>query len=83
MKDLIMQWILTRVRQGANQRHMKKLLSIALAFTVTACGGCVRVQAPDKPIEINLNVKITQEVVLALKQDARDLIDKNKGLFPE
>ncbi len=75
--------ILTGVRQGAIRRDMKKLISIALALTVTACGGCVRVQAPDKPIEINLNVKITQEVILSLKEDAKELVDKNKGLFPE
>ncbi len=46
-------------------------------------GGCVSVRAPDKPIEINLNIKIDANVVVALQQDTRDLIDKNPELFPE
>ncbi len=62
---------------------MKKLLSLLLAVTVTACGGCVRVQAPDKPIEINLNVNIRQEVIVSLKKDADDLITSNPDLFPK
>jgi len=46
-------------------------------------GGCIQVRAPEKPIEINLNVKIQQEVVVRLQQDARDLIENNPELFPE
>jgi len=45
--------------------------------------GCVQVRAPDKPIEINLNVKIQQEVVVRLQQDARELIENNPELFPQ
>lgn len=45
--------------------------------------GCIQVQAPDKPIEINLNVKIQQEVVVRLQQDAKDLIQNNPELFPQ
>ncbi len=62
---------------------MKQLLSLVMAGTVAACGGCVRVQAPDKPIEINLNVKITQEVIVSLKKEASDLITSNPDLFPK
>ena len=46
-------------------------------------GGCINVRAPDKPIEINLNIKIDANVVVALQKDAKDLIDKNPELFPE
>jgi hypothetical protein len=62
---------------------MKKLLSLVLTGSVAACGGCVRVQAPDKPIEINLNVNIRQEVIVSLKKDAGDLITSNPDLFPK
>jgi hypothetical protein len=48
-----------------------------------ALGGCIQVRAPDKPIEINLNVKIQQEVVVRLQQDAKDLIQNNPELFPQ
>jgi hypothetical protein len=45
--------------------------------------GCVSVKAPDKPIEINLNINVKQEVVVSLKQDAQDLIANNPELFPK
>ena len=44
-------------------------------------GGCVQVSAPDKPIEINLNINIRQEVVVRLQQDVKDLIQENPGVF--
>lgn len=43
--------------------------------------GCVQVRAPDKPIEINLNVNIRQEVIVRLERDVQDLISKNPGVF--
>jgi len=45
--------------------------------------GCISVKAPDKPIEINLNVNIKQEVVVRLQKDASDLITSNPELFPK
>jgi hypothetical protein len=46
-------------------------------------GGCINVRAPDKPIEINLNIKIDANVVYQLKDDTKNLIDKNPELFPQ
>jgi lipoprotein NlpI len=44
--------------------------------------GCVQVQlAQDKPLDINLNVNIKQEVVVTLKGEAQDLIKNNPGVF--
>jgi hypothetical protein len=43
--------------------------------------GCVQVAAPDKPIEINLNINIRQEVVVRLQQDVKNLIQNNPGVF--
>lgn len=45
--------------------------------------GCVSVKAPDKPIEINLNISVKQEVVVSLKKDAEDFITNNPELFPK
>jgi hypothetical protein len=56
-----------------------KILLLAPVLISTA--GCVQVSAPEKPIEINLNINIRQEVVVRLQQDVRDLIDKNPGVF--
>ncbi|HEY7810176.1 MAG TPA: YnbE family lipoprotein [Allosphingosinicella sp.] len=56
-----------------------KLFLLAPALVSTA--GCVQVSAPEKPIEINLNINIRQEVVVRLQEDVRDLIEKNPGVF--
>ena len=44
-------------------------------------GGCVQVSAPERPIEINLNITIRQEVVVRLQDDARQLIERERGVF--
>ena len=44
-------------------------------------GGCVNVSAPDKPIEINLNIRVTQEVIYRLDNSAKALIKENPDIF--
>ena len=51
------------------------------AAAIAMLPGCVQVSAPEKPIEINLNINIRQEVVVRLQEDVRDLIKKNPGVF--
>ncbi|MCT2559026.1 YnbE family lipoprotein [Tsuneonella sp. YG55] len=46
-----------------------------------ALGGCVQVTAPDKPIVIELNVNIRQEVIYRLAADAENTIDQNEDIF--
>jgi hypothetical protein len=46
-----------------------------------ALGGCVTVNAPEKPIVINLNINVTQEVVYRLDGEAKALIQQNQGIF--
>ncbi|MEJ8631514.1 YnbE family lipoprotein [Sphingomonas sp. I4] len=43
--------------------------------------GCVNISAPEKPIEINLNINVTQEVVYRLDGEAKSLIQQNPGIF--
>ena len=50
---------------------------------VLASSGCINIKAPDKPIEINLNVNIRQEVIVKLQKDADDFITNNPELFPK
>ncbi|MEZ5846770.1 MAG: YnbE family lipoprotein [Geminicoccaceae bacterium] len=54
-------------------------LALALAW-LAACQPTVKVEAPDKPITINLNVKIEQEVRVKVEKDVEDLLD-DKELF--
>lgn len=46
-----------------------------------ALGGCISVKAPDKPIVIELNINIKQEVVYRLAQDANATIESNPDIF--
>jgi len=45
--------------------------------------GCISVSPPDKPIEINLNVTIRQEVLVKLQRDVEELIKENPEAFPQ
>ena len=56
---------------------------VAVLMGAAALGGCVQIETPDKPIEINLNVKVQQEVVVRLQRDAQTLIQNNPELFPQ
>jgi hypothetical protein len=75
--------MLTLDPSGANPLAMKPIRIMAGTSLAMAMAGCVQIQAPDKPIEINLNVNIRQEVVLSLKKDAQDLVTNNPELFPK
>ena len=57
---------------------MNRMIAMAMAVATT---GCVNVSAPNKPIEINLNITITQDVVLKLDGQAKSLIQQNPGIF--
>ncbi|HUD49966.1 YnbE family lipoprotein [Parvibaculum sp.] len=46
-----------------------------------ACNPTVKIEAPDKPIEINLNVKIEQEVRVKVDRELDDVLAKNPDLF--
>ncbi len=52
-----------------------------MMLTLAACTPTVKLQAPDKPIEINLNVKIEQHVKVEIDKDVRQAIAKNKEIF--
>ncbi len=64
-----------------NKSIFTALPAIFCVLGMAACTPTVAVQAPDKPIEINLNVKIEQRVKVEIQQDARKVIAKNKDIF--
>lgn len=66
----------------AKDRRLLRMFA-AVAVLALPLGGCITVKAPDKPIEINLNVKVQQEVIVRLQKDAQDLIENNPELFPQ
>lgn len=54
---------------------------MAMVLIGAGLGGCVNVTAPDKPIVINLNINVTQQVVYRLDGEAKALIQQNPGIF--
>jgi hypothetical protein len=44
-------------------------------------GGCISVTAPDKPIVIELNINIKQEVIYRLAPSAQNTIEQNSDIF--
>ena len=62
-------------------RALAPALVAAVALGAVACTPTVRIEASDKPITINLNVKIDQEVRYRLDKDLEDAIAKNPDLF--
>lgn len=55
--------------------------ALGLAPLALLPGGCVTVKAPDKPIVIELNVNIRQEVIYRLAADAKNTVEENRDIF--
>lgn len=55
--------------------------AVLVGVMALGIGGCVTVEAPDKPIVIELNINITQEVIYRLAEDAGDTIEENSDIF--
>lgn len=66
--------------EHTTRRRLRLLASAAIAVPLASC---VTVESPDKPIEINLNVDIRQEVLVRLQQDVQQLIRENPEAFPQ
>lgn len=53
----------------------------ALALVLSACSPTVKIEAPDKPIEINMTVNIKHEILLKVEKDVQQMFQSDKGLF--
>jgi hypothetical protein len=62
--------------------NRKRASLLAAAALATPLAGCISLAAPDKPIEINLNVKIEQEVLVRLQRDVEQIMRQNPQDFP-
>lgn len=71
---------LAQERAGRWKRRGIRVAGVLLACPL-ALGGCVSVNAPDKPIVIELNINIKQEVIYRLAADAGNTIENNPDIF--
>lgn len=59
--------------------RIQSLLLAALLLPLSAC--TLKVAAPEKPITINLNVKIEHEVRVKVEKDLENLFEEESDLF--
>ena len=60
------------------------MLALLMSGGVWGLAGCtprVEVVAPDKPITINLNVKIDHEIRVRVEKELQEVLSDKSGLF--
>ncbi|HUQ12772.1 MAG TPA: YnbE family lipoprotein [Novosphingobium sp.] len=67
---------------GQERSRWRPALPVVGAVALVAgLAACVSVKAPDKPIVIELNINIRQEVIYRLAEDADKTINENADIF--
>jgi len=61
--------------------HLLTILAFLATVVLVSCTPRVEVAAPEKPITINLNVKIDHEIRLKVEKDLENLFTDQSGLF--
>lgn len=72
---------MARPRNSLKRLRLANIYLMGLAFAAMACEPTVRLATPDKPIVINLNVRIEQEVRVKVERDIEELLRENDELF--
>lgn len=62
-------------------RKIALMVLAVLALGSFGCSPTVKVAAPEKPITINLNVKIQHEILVKVDRELDDVLSKDSGLF--
>lgn len=72
---------LTNRTDNAIRCNMGKTILLFVPLMASVLTGCVQVTAPDKPIVINLNIAIRQEILYKLSAASEKVIENNPGVF--
>ena len=75
---------LTNLAAPAHNARMelkRTAIGLVLVAGLAALSGCISVNAPDKPIVIELNINIKQEVIYRLAPGAQNTIEENSDIF--
>lgn len=59
----------------------RNLMTASILISLLGCAPKVKLEAPDKPIRIDMNVKIDHEVRVKVEKDVESVLSKEKGLF--
>jgi len=63
---------------------MMKLLILGMMSCLFFTAGCtptIKVEAPDKPIEINMNINIKHEILIKVEKQVEDMFEGDDDLF--
>lgn len=60
---------------------VKRKLMILSCLVITACAPTVKVEPPQEPITINLNIKLDADIRVKLEEEAKKDIAANPGVF--
>jgi len=72
------------IRQPRTQmvfRNLTTILVVLATVVLVSCTPRVEVAAPEKPITINLNVKIDHEIRVKVEKDLENVFTDQSGLF--
>lgn len=61
--------------------YSRFVFAVLALLVAGACTPTIKVAPPDKPIEINLNIRIDQEVRVKIDKELDDLFASNPGAF--
>ena len=75
--------ILTKRKEAMNKQidSILALLSLVAGTLMTGCNPTVKIEAPDKPIVINMNIKIDHEIRIKVDRELDYLLENKQGLF--
>jgi type IV pilus biogenesis protein CpaD/CtpE len=67
---------------GYVMKHTPALVVLAIfLFAGFGCSPTVRMATPEKPITINLNVKIQHEILVKVDKELDSVLSEDSGLF--
>jgi len=67
-----------------SKKHPIAIQAALILMTGLLAAGCtptVKIEAPDKPITINMNIKIDHEIRVKVDRDIDSLVEKRKDIF--
>lgn len=59
----------------------RSLIGVFCCTALFSCKPTVKVEAPEKPITINMNIKIDHEIRVKLGKDIENMLDERKDIF--
>ena len=61
--------------QTSGDKMNRIIVLLVVIFLAAACTPTVKVEAPEKPIEINMNINIKHEILIKVEQQVEELLD--------